>query len=247
MADWLTWEGDLPGQGGALTADAVTAIQANGESEVTKHPIESGSVIADHIIHQPDALIVDFVQSNKPLENEEHTDWQQVTINPRPSAFSPSGLLALTMAVGAAVEAVASAIGLAGGGGPQVYMLTANDDTDYINELHDKLLDVRSNGYLCTFQRAGLVRTGLVITSVQLSRTSGEAGLARFTIRLESIATVETAAASLVGDVVGAVGAAALSAVPILDQGSRSVDEIAEDVVDKSLLVQSGLPDALGL
>ena len=242
MADWLTWEGEVPGiGGGALTADVVKQITASAEAEVTNHPIESGSEISDHVIKRPKRVTFEFAQSSMPLAQEDETNWEQIPINVRESQFKPFGLLALTMLAGAAIKAVGKALGL-GGGPTEVWALTAKEDKDRIHELHGKLLEVWENSYLCTFNYQGLYLPDYVLTSVQYTR-GVPGGLARFTLEAQAVQTVQTAAASL-GGAAGLKVPAAVNLVPLLPKGPSAVEQIEKAVVKKSLLA-SGLDSLL--
>lgn len=243
MADFLSWDADFPEPGGALTADVVTAHTCEATAEVTEHPIESGSTIADHVIQHPASITVEFAQSALAnIEDSDEVEWKQLDYQVRDSQFTPHGLLALTMAVGAALEAIGAAIGF-GGSSLSIWTLSAREQRDRINELHDQLLDVLTTAKTCTFTLGGKVLSGYVLTGVKLSRTAaGEDGLARFTVEARHVETVETAAASLLGNFpVSQV----LAAVPLLDLGKQTTEKIEKDVVKKSLLA-SGL-DSLGL
>ena len=246
MADWMTWDaGGLPGVGaGALTADVVTAVTAANTSEVTNHPIESGSEISDHRIIRPDRVVFEFAQSTQPIRPEE-VEWQQTPINVRESQFQPEGLLLLTMAAEMALEAVGSAIGLIGGGNLEVWTLTASESSDRIHTLRDKLIEVQQAPYLVTFSYQGLVLPSYVLTRVQYRRENGAGGLARFTIEAQQIATVETAVSALGGGDLLSAATSVLAAVPLLDLGSKNVETVEKEVVKRSLLA-SGL-DSLGL
>lgn len=242
MTDWLTWEGDVPGVGGgALTADVVKQITASAESEVTNHPIESGSEISDHVIHRPRRVTFEFAQSSMPL-TEDETEWQQLPVDVRKSQFRPFGLLALTMLAGAAIAAIGSALGL-GGGPTEIWTLTAKEDKDRIHELHDKLIEVWQNAYRCTFNYQGLQLSDYVLTSVQYSR-GVPGGIARFTIEAQAVVTAATAGATLGAAGVGSLPAA-VNLVPLVPMGPSAVEKLEKAVVRKSLLA-SGL-DSLGI
>lgn len=245
MADWLTWEGAAGASSGALTADVVKQITVSAESEVTNHPIESGSEISDHVIKRPRRVTFEFAQSTMPLSDDE-TKWEQLPIGPvRDSQFKPKGLLALTMLAGQAVSAIGAALGF-GGGPSEVWMLTAKTDEDRIHALHDKLLDVQDNAYFCTFNYQGLYLPQYILTSVQYSR-GVPGGIARFMIEAQSVKTVATAAAALGGGagVGGSPVAGAVSLVPLVPKGPSAVEQVEKEVVQKSLLA-TGL-DSLGL
>jgi hypothetical protein len=239
MADWLTWESDVPGiAGGALTADVVKQITANADSDATEHPIESGSTISDHVIKRPKRVTFEFAQSSMPLNDPDETEWTQVPWNVRESQFKPRGLLALTMLAGQALAAIGAAVGI-GGGAKEIWVLTAKEDKDRIHELHDTLIDVWDNAYLCTFNYQGLYLPDYVLTSVQYSR-GVPGGIARFTLEAKAIVTVETAAAALSGAGGAAALPGAINLVPVLPKGPSAVEQIEKEVVRKSLLVQTG-------
>lgn len=237
MTDWLTWEADAPDPGGALTADVVTAITAGAESELTNHPIESGSMVTDHRILRPKTITIEFAQSSRPLYEDAGAEWSQQEISPRPSSFQPEGLLALTMLAGQAIAAIGSALGFGGGGSRSIWSLTAASDEDRIVELHDTLIDVLTNAYLCTVSYQGLILPGYVVHSVQLSRSAGESGLARFVVALQEVATVETAASAISGEALSSVASSALGTIPIPALGAQGADQVREDVIGKSWAV----------
>lgn len=236
MADWLTWDG------GALTADIVTDVSASHDAEVTKHPIEDGSTIADHVDVHPPTVSFEFAQSAMTLRDDE-MKWQQAPIDVRESQFQPEGLLALTMAAGAAIGALTNAIGLTSTNELKTYTLTAKESKDRIHEMHDALIKVQRDVKKVTFAYQGLVLSDYIITSIKYHRGSKEGGLCRFQIEAEHIDVVKTAASSLVP------GAGALTSVvralPLLNKGDQSAEKKEKEVVEKSLLA-SGLDKLLG-
>lgn len=239
MADWLTWGDTITG--GALTADVVTRIDHESESEVTTHPIETGSEISDHVIHKPKRVTFEFSQSALPLRSEE-LEWSQVGINPAPNRFQPTGLLAVSTAAERALKAIGSAIGLVSGGELQIWALTAKEEKDRIHALHDQLLKLQKDAELVSFQYSGLVLSDYVITSVRYSRQR-PGGMVRFTIDAQEVATVATATSTL-GSLADAIPGA-LRLLPSLPFGKKGVEEVEADVIDHSLLVDSTLEGIL--
>lgn len=234
----------MPGTGGgALTADVVTQIQITAGAEITNHPIESGGEISDHVIRRPKTVAFDFAQSATTLRTDE-MEWGQTPIQVRESQFKPTGLLAITMLAGQAVEALANAVGL-GGGATEFWTFSAKDDEDRIQQIWSKLLEIRDAGALCTFAYQGIYLPDYALTRVSYRRSGGEGGLARFTLEAQEVLTVETAVAALGGSGVGldVASASALSMVPLLPKGPSAVEAVEEEAVQKSLLA-SGL-DAL--
>ena len=242
MADWMTWEGEVPGiGGGALTADIVKQITASSEAEVTNHPVEEGFEISDHVIKRPKRVTFEFAQSAIPFAQESETNWEKIPLNVRDSEFRPFGLLAITMLAGAAIAAVGKALGL--GSAFEVWALTSKENKDRIHELHDKLIEVLDNSYMCTFSYQGLYLPNYVLTGVQYSR-GVPGGIARFTIEAQAVITVSTSAALIAGGVGGLPKLpAAINLVPAIPMGPGATEKIEKEVVQKSMLA-SGL-DAL--
>ena len=52
---------------GELVLDAIVSEKHNFSSEITEHPVESGSVIADHIYSKPISLDLDCIITNTPM------------------------------------------------------------------------------------------------------------------------------------------------------------------------------------
>lgn len=137
MADDLfAWKDDS-GIYHAVPVDIVTSHEDERSAEVTSFPVEKGSNINDHIIHQPDTLTLEVCQTQSPfpsparpgsaftapkgfstkaikldVRNSVYRPPSSEKLKVQPSAFQPGGLLAITSAVGAAVSAVTNAIGL---------------------------------------------------------------------------------------------------------------------------------------
>lgn len=228
MADWLSWDG------GALTADVVTSYSADASAELTEHPIETGSVITDHQLRRPKTLTVEFAQSKQTLREDEMV-WTQVDAPYVESRFQPTGLLLLSTALEAGLKAIGSAIGLIGGGDTlTIWSLTAKDpDLDRVQELHDQLLDLLEGATECTFSYQGLELTGYYITSVRRSTRAGSGGLTRFTLELQHVQTVATAASSLAG---GLAVPGILSAIPSIDFGKKpGYAKVEENQYQRSL------------
>ncbi len=52
---------------GELELDAIVSERHNFSSEITEHPVESGSVIADHIYNKPISIDLDCIITNTPM------------------------------------------------------------------------------------------------------------------------------------------------------------------------------------
>jgi hypothetical protein len=232
MADWMTWDG------GALTADVVTDISAEHSAEVTKHPIEDGSTIADHVAVNPPTVSFEFSQSVQPLKDAD-LKWQRTPIKVRESQFRPEGLLALTMLAGAAVGALTNAIGLTSSNELKTWTLTAKEDKDRIHELHDALIAVLTKAKKVAFAYQGLVLSDYILTAVKYHRGNKEGGLCRFNIEAEHIDVVKTASSSLIpGAAMGALSGV-IRALPLVHKGDQNVEKKEKEVVEKSVFASA--------
>jgi hypothetical protein len=232
----MTWDS------GALTADCVTSIGAENSAEVTEHPVEDGSVIADHVRVNPPTVLFEFSQSKQSLKDDD-LKWQQAPINVRESQFRPQGLLALTMAAGAAIGALTNAIGLTSSPGElKTWTLTAKTNKDRIHELHNVLVAVLTKKV--SFAYDGLVLSDYLLTAVKYSRDNKLGGCARFQIEAKHVETVKTASSSLVPTGPLAAGGV-LRTLPIANKGGQNAESKEKEVVKKSMLA-SGL-DLAGL
>lgn len=228
--DWMTWQGLLPGLNGALTADVVTAIDLEHRCEVTEHPIETGSKISDHALVAPAQIQIDFAQSELPNLSDEtllggDCMWTQTLVPVQPNAFRPQGLLALQMAVGAAVKAIAGAAGL---NQLRIWNLTATrPGEDRVHKLHDTIVGVLERADKVAFSYRGLVLSDYVLTSVKLSRSAEAVGLARLSLTARHILTVQTAA-SMIGKL---PKPAILRALPLASLGKKTAKQVEREVV----------------
>lgn len=234
----MTWDG------GALTADVVTSTATEARVELTQHRVETGGTIADHGRSMPKTVTFEFAQSSQPLKMVDLA-WAQVDAPIRKSLFRPTGLLLLTTAAGAALQAAGEATGLLSGGPSlKIWSLTNKDpDADRIQDLHDQLLELLDGITEVSFTWRSLVLTGYRLTSVSRSTKSGSGGLARFTIEAHHVQTVETAATSLLG---GFPVPSVLSSIPLLNVGKKGSQPIEDGQYERSLGASDIGVDLLG-
>lgn len=142
---------DASGATKALTA-AVRGYTDERTAEVVQQPVEGGSVISDHVIQNPDTLSLELIESNTPITIREGFDKKALDLSPfvRASRFSPSGLLAITRAAGAAVGAVVEAVGSLFGSNPSVPSPTTlqsegEKEQDIENNLYTLLIQLKEN------------------------------------------------------------------------------------------------------
>lgn len=135
-AEILAWK-DEAGALHVVPIDLVVSHEDDRSAEVTSHPVEKGADINDHIVQQPDKLMLEIAQTNTPFPTanqpgvaftpakgfaakslrldvrpSQFNPPTAETLNVQPNAFKPGGLLFLTSAAGAALGALTDAIGL---------------------------------------------------------------------------------------------------------------------------------------
>ncbi len=206
--DLLAWKGDS-GTLHAVPVDIVTGHEDDRSAEVTSFPIEKGSNISDHVIHQPNTLTLEVCQTQTPFPSPARPGslytapkgfaTKSVKLDVRKSLFKPGGLLAITEAVGGAVSALTNAIGLTDAASDEVKVsvFTSASPVDRIGELHDKLIEIKQNNRLCKIVFRGKVYPDYIMTRVRWSTAKGEVGLGRFSLTFQTLQTVETATAEL--------------------------------------------------
>lgn len=231
MTDWLTWDG------GSLTADVITATSEEQSWEITSAPIETGSSVSDHAIKNPARMTWEFAQSEQPFADDD-VKWVQGTLDVRESLFEPGGLLWAQMQVGAAIDAVGSALGFGGSGGkPKYWHLTAKTkDVDRIAKIRDALLDVAEKQKELTLEFKGIRYTGYHVVAFKHTRTNQEAGLSRFTLDVQKVTTVKTGASGLMDDFAAGANLVKSVAAAVGAGGKDTAKEIETRVRDRTLL-----------
>lgn len=129
----LSWT-DGDGNAQVLNADVVNSVTDRRHSKLTDHVVEDGSVVTDHVVLEPESVMLEFVITQTPLQGPGMSQ-QSLAINATgqkletqvypleipPSRFVPGGFLLLTQgartAITAGVNAVLGAVGLGSGAG----------------------------------------------------------------------------------------------------------------------------------
>lgn len=204
-------------------------------SEVTEHPVEQGSNIADHVRQNPQGLSLEMYVTNTPIEDIGRGSVDVLELDlphyTPPLLPTPGSLFA------AAQNAITNAIT----GGPQplkVQVLEFPQPFDRIKEIHDQLLDLWKAGGTMSVVTSVRTYDTMVLTKISLPRT--EPGGATFSLDLKQIRTVTTAtvAAPKPAEKRGAPGAA---------KGSQSTKPVGgKDAAKASSLLNKAL-EALGI
>jgi hypothetical protein len=191
----IYWQDDL-GKIFVIKADITSDLTDERTAEITDHPIESGAVVSDHVIHKPDTLTLQLLQTQTPIEDGAELSSTKVKLDVRENQFEAGGLLALSRAVGAAISAIGSLFGFGGSPGVEVYVLTAATELDRIVDLHTKLIEAKQKARSIQVSFLGYSWEGMLITNVKYMRSNkDQAG--RFTLELRQIRTVSTASTKL--------------------------------------------------
>jgi len=203
--DLLLWKDDQ-GNLHAIGVDAVKTHSDERTAQVTQHPVEDGADVSDHVIHNPDVVTFEIMHSDTPIDpvwtsmTDQNSPFrvQSMTLDVRESLFQPGGLLAVTRAVGGAINAGLNAIGLGSSElETKVNVLRTDQVIDRIGDLHTRLIDLKQNARRVTFTYRGRVYPDFIVRRVSWATMPGEVGLGRFTIEAQSVRTVRTGTAEL--------------------------------------------------
>jgi len=186
-SDLMSWK-DAGGQPHVLNADISITADDTRTCVLTTHPVESGADVADHIVHDPDKFMIQIAQTQTPLL-EQDLDGNFSSQN-QTLTFKPSGSRGI---VGLAIGAIGSLLGASPGGTIDVTVVKADSDIDRVAAIHDKLIDIKQQGYPVDFAFKGRQYTKFIITSVKLTHAKGEFGLGRFELQAQQFRTVATA------------------------------------------------------
>ncbi len=205
--DLIAWKDDS-GRFHAVPVDIVTSHEDDRSAEVTSFPVEKGSNINDHVIHQPDTLTFEVCQTQTPFPSPARPGsifalakgfaTKPVELDVRASLFKPGGLLAISTGIGNVIGDGLQALGLSKPPEPlKATVFTSDVPVDRIGELHDQLIQIKQNARLCKVVYRGKVYPDYLMTRVKLTTAKGEVGLGRFSLTFQTLRTVETATAEL--------------------------------------------------
>lgn len=187
-----------------IAVDVIPSLDHSMASSATEFPVQDGTVYSDHIMHFPDFLRVEIVQTNDPFDEIDEKGQpvqfveEDVSYAVPKTEFRAKGMLALSLFVERDVEAAASAVmGAFGIGGEKsvgVYQVVAHrnpNPRDRINELVDKLNTCRREGRLVNLDWLGRVWTDLAIENISYRRKAGSSK-GTIDLRLKQITTTST-------------------------------------------------------
>lgn len=213
LFSWL----DPAGNVNTLDVDVVMSTRDKRMARLSDHVVETGAVVTDHIVIQPEVLDFELLVTQTPmggsgmslipvsleLSNRSLVP-ASLPISVAPSRFQPGGFLLLSTGLRSVVA------GLFGGGGADtpsqaqgsasrattsalqvnVLQVTAGAPVDPVNDTHDTLIEIMNTGLLVTVSFKGRLYLDYLLTSVELSQGKGEAGCGRFKVEARAFRTV---------------------------------------------------------
>lgn len=212
LFSWL----DAAGNVNTLDVDVVMSTNDKRRARLTDHVVETGAVVTDHIVIQPEELGFELLMTQTPmggagmapaplaLEVAGARSLVPATlpISVPPSRFQPGGFLLLSTGLRSVVASVF------GGGADtptsaqgsratapaaatlQVNTLQAASPVDRVNDTFDTLIEILTTGLLVTVSFKGRLYLDYLLTSVELSQGKGEFGCGRFKVEARAFRTV---------------------------------------------------------
>lgn len=207
--------------GTAFTFDAVTNEGHVLSQELTRHPIEDGSVINDHVVRPPNKLTLSTIKSSHPMSLENVI--QSVAIQGVAGAVSSNG-----GEVGSILGAITTAVGISM---VNDYTVEGEDGQRFtpVQIAYSALEKMRDDATLLTVTTEIKTYSNMVITNVSTNRNSANRNSLFADITLEEVriaksstATIEKRSITPVGNKTGG--------------GSKKPDGSGDDVPDKEKL-----------
>lgn len=201
---------------------------------VTKHPIEKGSDVADHVRTDPETLTLEVFVSNTPITTLDGRGAVTVVELPRPRLVAPR----LTTP-GAVFNAVSQGLDslLTPQAPARAQVLRFGSSFDRVREIHEALLDLWVRAQTSTVITSKRTYENMVLVQVGLPIT--EPGGASFSLAFEQIKIVVSAT-------VQAPKPAEKRGAPTQKKGSQSTQEVKDKDAEKSTSLAVKALDALG-
>lgn len=207
----------LDASGSTRTLDVDVVMNANDvrEAKLTDHVVETGAVITDHVVIQPEALSLDLVVTQTPISagagfgganidiatSSQTLSGATHTIKVQPSAFQPGGFLLLSQGLRSAVGSLMGALGPAttmqgskvekSSSSARVSVLQATGGpVDRVADVHDQLIEIMNGALLVTVSFKGRLYIDYLLTKIELQHSSGKAGMGTFKVTARAFRTV---------------------------------------------------------
>jgi len=185
---YMTWQDDA-GHTNVLRPNVQVEESITLDSDITEHPVETGSDITDHIRSKPDMVEVEWFFSDAVTRSDvldPHPDIEQVELK----AQDPAGLTLASLT--STSNLLTGAINLLT---PKVKYFASfyvpPDKPRYV-DAYDKLQELRNNATLVSIKTTTALFDEMAIESVSISRTNGEGNGAKIGIRLKHVRFVQS-------------------------------------------------------
>lgn len=215
----FSWE-DESGQTQTLDVDVVMAVSDKRQAKLTDHVVETGVVITDHVVIQPESLSMELLVTQTPFTGTKTSvpvdapasalKAKSYPLDVRPSEFVPGGFFLLTQGLQTVAASAANALLGAAGAGQQMQghertdvttKLTAQvvqgDDADRVADVHDKLVEILNGAMPVTVSFKGRLYVGYLLEEVELTHAAGKFGAGTFKVKARALNTVDAATAAL--------------------------------------------------
>lgn len=213
LFSWLDAAGNL----NTLDVDVVRATADKRQAKLTDHVVETGAVVTDHIVIQPEELTLELVMTQTPFAGTpvrttidvegRKLDSTTVDMTVRKSQFQPGGFLLLSSGARAAVNALFGGEELPSKFNGSITRTTQSTiqiatfqtptRVDRVNDTHDTLIGIMNTGLLVTVSFKGRLYVDYLLREVELTQGPGESGMGRFRVTARSFRTVTATAVSL--------------------------------------------------
>lgn len=210
LFSWL----DAAGNVHTLDVDVVMTTNDKRVARLTDHVVETGAVVTDHIVLQPESLNFElivtqtpllagngFAQQNVSLEVAgRRLEPAQIPIRIPKSRFQPGGFLLLSSGLRSVVaDLFGSAETPTTAQGSRAVetqstisarVLQATSPVDRVNDTFDALVEILKTGLLVTVSFKGRLYIDYLLTTVELTQGKGEFGCGRFKVEARAFRAV---------------------------------------------------------
>lgn len=235
----FTWD-DEAGVEHTLDVDVVSAAVDERTATLTDHSVETGAVITDHVVINPETLMLELAVTQTPVfvrRGETGFALSNMSLDVRPSQFVPGGFLALTSGVRSAIT---SLLGAAADSPVATKVLQSSQPVDRIADAHDQLIRILQGALPVTVNFKGRIYVDYLLTRVTLTSNPGEFGMGRFSIDLRSFRTVT-------GEVVELPDPADFRVMPKASKGNKAAKTPDPDPTKLKSLSAEALDQARGI
>lgn len=215
IASLFSWV-DSSGTTNVLDVDVVMNVSDKRTAKLTDHVVEDGSVITDHVIIEPESIILELIVTQTPISGPDvalaplsvNTGVTQSALVPKtyplvipPNSFVPGGFLLLSQGLRSVVS------DLLGGVAPASQMqgsdflpsipskgtiqtLQSATPQDRVVAAHDQLIAILDNALPVTISFKGKLYLDYLLTEVELHHQAGKFGAGSFRVSARAFRTV---------------------------------------------------------